>query len=489
MNYALLPKPDQQIENILSYSPSEIHQFYNSTSLLNEGIYGRGFTIAIVDPYGDPTIAGDLKQFDATFGLPNPPSFNVLCIDGPCNYEEGILTGASVEIELDVEWSHAMAPGANINLYISSNFLSGPLYDAELAAVLGASGTAENVAGGIGTPGVYHNNIISNSFGEPENDYQNSQSYAQNYSQISGNGPIGYPWADQVFQEAAARNITVFASSGDYGAYLQGYPYLQTLPYGGINNPADDPFVTSVGGTSVYMKTTSGSLSYPESDANGGYGTETAWSWSNAQAEFPGAPDGATTGGFSSIFPRPAYEKGPGVPNSGARSDPDVSWLADPYTGVLVYGLSPYTGQMSFYGIGGTSVGSPSWAGVQALLDQYAGHSLGFMNPTFYSILNNPSEYSRAFHEVTFGNNDPFSATPGWNPTTGIGTPNIGELASVIAGKSPSLSVQVTNGLTRPVLPNSPTPAYTYRDTVTLSASINNHMMVSGPVMADLSSL
>ncbi len=487
-DYALLPKTDQQIENMFSYSPSEIHQVYNSSGLLNEGITGKGVTIAIVDPYGDPTIASDLQQFDATFGLPNPPSFNVLCIDGPCNYTLGIATGASVEIELDVEWAHAMAPGANINLYISSNFLSGPLFDAELAAVLGASGTAENVAGGIGTPGVYHNNIISNSWGEPENDFQTSQSLTLNYDPTGGNGPLGYPWLDQVFQEAADRNITVFASTGDAADYLQGYPYLQTLPYGGTEYPSTDPFVTAVGGTSLYMKTDSGSISYPEANAKGSYGYETAWSWFNGQATAPNYAGGGT-GGLSTFFPQPLYQQGLGDSTNGSRAVPDVSWDADPQTGVLVYGLSPYTGEMSFYGIGGTSVGTPDWAGVQALLDQYAGRSLGFMNPTLYSILSSPAEYAKAFHDITFGNQDPLSAAPGWDPTTGMGTPNIGELASIVAGKAAPLSVRVTDDLTRAVSPTSPTPAFSFGDTLTLSASVNDHTKVSGPVTADIASI
>lgn len=487
LDYALATKTAQTPANILSYSPSEIRQEYNSTGLIDSGITGKGVTIAIVDPYGDPNITGDLAQFDATFGLPSPPHFNVICIDGPCDYEDGIISGASVEIELDVEWSHAMAPSANINLYISSSFENGPLYDAELAAVLGASGGSENSSVGIGTPGVYHNNIISNSWGEPENNVATSQSYGINYDPIVG-GPEGYPWLDQVFQEAAARNITVFASTGDYAAYQQGSPYFQTVPYGGISSPSDDPFVTAVGGTSVYLNTTSGSLVFPQSNANGTYGTETAWSWNNLQATVPDYQAGST-GGFSSLFPLPSYQKGPGVPVNGKRGNPDVAWLGDPYTGVLVYGLSPYTDEYSFYDIGGTSVGSPSWAGVMALLDQYAGRSLGFMNPTFYSILNNPKEYSEAFHDVTFGNNNPFSAGPGWDSVTGIGSPNIGNLASVVARNTPSLTVRVSNNISTPVRPNSSTPAYSYGETIGLSASINGGIMVSGPVQAEITSL
>lgn len=461
--YKLLGKPDQIPDNYFAYSPSEISQMYNSLPLLNSGITGKGYTIAIVDAYGDPYIVTELHQFDSIFGLPNPPSFNVICIDGPCNYNLGIQTGWDVEIALDVEWSHAMAPGANINLYISSTAqLTDPMSDAELAAVLGANGGPPSMSGGIGTPGVYHNNIISNSWGDAENDWLFSQSFNNQFDYY------GYPWIDQVFQEAAARDITVFVSSGDDGAFSQGA--FQSLQYGGLGTPNDDPFVTAVGGTSLYMRTYSGSLSFPPADAQGTYGYETAWSWNNNFGTY----QAGSTGGYSSFFQQPAYEHGPGIPDNGLRGNPDVSWDADPYTGVAIY-LDLGGSNQGIINIGGTSVGSPSWAGVQALLDQYAGRSLGFMNPTFYSILNNPWEYSRAFHDVTVGNNDPYSATLGWNPVTGIGSPNIANLAQIVAGDSSHASLLVTNNLQQqPVQPDTPTPAYNYGDTVTLTASVVN---------------
>ncbi len=477
--------------NYIPYTPSLIQEFYNSTTLLSQGITGKGITIAIVDAYGDPGIRSDLAHFDQTFGLPAPPSFNVMCVDGPCNYSLGVTYGWSAEISIDVEWAHAMAPGANINLYIASNN-DGPLYDADLAAVEGASGTGQQGTG-LGTLGVYHNNIISNSWGGTENYYTTSESLVLPFNFA------GYPWIDQVFQEAAARGITVFASSGDGGAFDQGDGGYETLPYGGLLVPADDPFVTSVGGTSAYINVTSGSFGFPKvgpvpggspfvpvvGNATGTYGYETSWSWLNDNAQRPGYSSG-TGGGFSSLFSQPAYQQGPGVPNNGVRGNPDVAWDADPHTGVLIYGN--VGGVTAWYEYGGTSLGAPSWAGVTALLDQKAGRSLGFLNPTFYSILNNPSEYAKAFHQITFGNNDPYSAGPGWNPTTGIGTPNIGELANIISSETPTLSIAVTNNIQQPVQPETPTPAYTYGSTITLMASINGGTKVSGPVLANITS-
>lgn len=472
-------------------TPALIREFYNSTTLLSEGITGKGVTIAIVDAYGDPSIQSELQTFDQTFGLPNPPSFNVMCIDGPCNYTLGIEYGWSVEIAIDVEWAHAMAPGANINLYIASNNAN-PLYDADLAAVDGASGTAPS-GSGLGTLGVYHNNIISNSWGEPENDYTFSQSCILAPPCYT----TGYPWIDQVFQKAAAKGITVFASSGDGGAFDQGDGFYQTLPYGGIESPADDPFVTSVGGTSAYLSTTSGSYGFVHlgSDLSGPltpvtgitkgtYGYETAWDWLNDNAQRPGYSS-ATGGGYSSFFGQPAYQSGPGLPTNGFRANPDVAWDGDPHTGVVIYGNNG--GVITYWQYGGTSLGAPSWAGVAALLDQKAGRSLGFLNPIFYSILNNPAEYSKAFHQITYGNNNGYAATPGWNPDTGMGTPNIGELANIISSMDP-LSVTVKNNLQVPVQSLTPTPAYAYGQTVVLRASVNGGMKVPGPVLANITS-
>ena len=151
--------------------------------------------------------------------------------------------------------SHAMAPAAAINLYIGSNS-SFPLYDATAQAVLNSS-----------------TSIISMSWGTPENSFTISSPVAP----IEG---ANYPWLDQVLQQAAAEGITAFSSSGDWGAYDQGSG--ETLPYGGAVYPSTDPYVTGVGGTSLYMNTTSGTIQFPYSNATGGYGSESAWSWSNS---------------------------------------------------------------------------------------------------------------------------------------------------------------------------------------------------------------
>jgi parallel beta-helix repeat protein len=449
--------PSQTPSNFLCYSPSEIRQMYNATSLLNAGYNGTGISIAIVDAYGDPFIQQELQNFSAEFRLPLYNGTLHIIPVGPYNASEGILTEWNVEIALDVEWAHAMAPNATINLYIAAN--SGSyLFEAVYAATLGYNGTSL---------GIYDNNIISMSWGEPENDI----GYSTPVDPVLG---LNYPWLNQVFQMDAAMGITALASSGDSGAYNQPY---QTSPYGGASYPSTDPYVTGVGGTSLYMNTTSGYLQWPYANATGTYGNETAWSWNNEQSYQWG-----TGGGWSTLFGQPSWQKGPGVVNNGQRGAPDVSWDADVQTGVAVSVFNYTTDVYDYYIVGGTSVGSPSWAGSMALIDQKAGRSLGFINPTIYSILNNGTEYSRAFHDITVGNNNPYSATKGWDPLTGIGSPNLGELADYLAPTG-QLPVVVTNDFS-----DALGQAYAYGQVVNLTAIVADNLTIKGPVTATITS-
>ena len=428
------------------YSPSEIGQMYGATPLWNAGYNGSGVTIAIVDAYGDPFIQEELDNFSAEFNLPNA-TVNQICVDGPCDYSLGITEGWSTEIALDVEWAHAMAPGARINLYIASN-ATFPLYDAVQKAV---------------SDGV--NSIISLSWGSPENSFAQSGAVAPVFGE-------NYPWLDQIFQQAAAQGISVFASSGDWGAYDQSQG--GTSPYGGVIYPSTDPYVTGVGGTTLYMNSTAGYFQIPYANASGSYGTETAWSWSNSE-------NAATGGGYSTFFGAPAWQSGPGFAGS-TRGAPDVAWDADTATGVLV-AISNGPGQpITYYVVGGTSVGSPSWAGSLALIDQKAGGKLGFLNPSIYSILNKPSEYSKAFHDVTVGNNNPNSAGAGWDPMTGVGTPDLAVLANYLAPTG-SMDVSVQSQLS-----SAPTKSFSYGSAIILIADVTSgsSTVSSGTVSASI---
>ena len=441
-------QPGQTNANFIYYSPNEVYQIYNTTSLLKAGYSGSGVTIAIVDAYGDPYIQQELNNFSAEFHLPQQ-NITQICVDGPCNYQQGITQGWNSEIALDVQWAHAMAPNASISLYIGSNS-SFPLYDAVEQAVTNGS-----------------NSIISMSWGSPENSIEASSPIAPVF------GP-NYPWLDQVLQQAAAEGITTFASTGDWGAYDQSQG--ESLPYGGAVYPSTDPYVTAVGGTSLYMNTTSGYAQFPYVNATGGYGSETAWSWSSQYGW-------ATGGGYSTLFPPSSWQKGTGFDSSkGQRGVPDVSWDADPATGVAVVLYDPSSSTYFYYVIGGTSVGSPSWAGSLALLDQKAGGRLGLITPSLYSVFNNPAEYSKAFHDITSGNNNPDSAGVGWDPVTGLGTPNLGELSNLIAPTG-SLQVSVTNSLSSKL-----GSSYAYGTQVSLFANVTKASSVisSGTVLANI---
>jgi parallel beta-helix repeat protein len=441
--------PAQSDSNNIYYTPSEMYQIYNSSSLLAAGYKGSGVTIAIIDAYGDPYIQQEVNNFSAQFNLP-PLTVNQICVDGPCNYAAGVTQGWQPEIALDVEWAHAMAPGAAINLYIGSNS-SFPLFDAVEQAVSNSS-----------------NSIISMSWGSPENS-------------IAVSSPVGpvegesYPWLDQVLQQAAAEGITAFTSSGDYGAYDQGY-MGESLPYGGASYPSTDPYVTSVGGTSVYMNTTSGTIQFPYANATGGYGSETAWSWSDQNSW-------GTGGGFSTLFASPPWQHGPGFDTSpGTRGAPDVAWDADPATGVAIAMYDPGFLGVAYFVEGGTSVGSPSWAGALATIEQKAGHKLGLITPELYSILNNPAEYGKAFHDITTGNNNPAYAGVGWNQLTGVGSPNLGELSNYLAPTG-SLDVSVKDSLTGQFA-----SSFAYGSQIAFTANVTSlgAVVSSGTVVANI---
>ncbi|MDA8345516.1 MAG: S53 family peptidase [Thermaerobacter sp.] len=383
------PTPSQCVTafGLACYTPQEIRTAYNVPSSLT----GAGQTIVIIDAYGSPTIRQDLATFDATFGLPKA-QLNIMYPDGKATFNPNKATevGWAEEVSLDVEWSHAIAPGATIDLLIAPTAAGNVLNDVENYAV-------QNHLG----------NVMSMSFGAPE-------------AAIAGGGNnLQLQQADQIYRAAAAAGISVFASAGDNGAG-NGYSYPNAL------FPASDPYVTSVGGTDLFM-----------SDS-GQYQSETVWNDSDATlCPFGCAygPFGATGGAPSAVFQAPSYQAG--VTGQSMRSTSDVSYNASVYTSVLVYlgFLGPNSG---FYFFGGTSEGAPQWAAITALADQAAGHPLGFLNPQLYQIAQNPAAYAADFHDVTVGQNGfgstGYSAGTGYDLPTGLGSPDVANLINTLAG-------------------------------------------------------
>ena len=258
---------------------------------------GTGQTIAIVDAYHNPNVLSDLKKFDATFGL-RDPQFTEINLGTADNVNDGWAG----ETALDVEWSHAIAPGANIVLVEA--------VDQTIPGLLAAIDVARHV------PGV---TAVSMSFGYAENQAPGSSAYDTYFTTPAGH-----------------TGITFIASSGDTGTLRM------TGQNSGPSWPSTSPNVVAVGGTTLV-------LGGPK-----GYVGESIWNGSG--------------GGYSLYVPEPAYQRS--IQSTGKRSVPDVALVADPYTGVAVYTTYPQAGFGGWGVVGGTSLSSPAWAGIMAIINQ-----------------------------------------------------------------------------------------------------------------------
>lgn len=371
---------------ITCYAPSQILAAYNIQPLLDQSFTGRGRTIVIVDAFSSPTITQDLDFFDSVFNLPavntgGGPTFGIVAPDGltPFDPNDDDQVGWSGEISLDVEWAHAIAPGANIVLVLAKSDQDADILSATKYAVDHRLG-----------------DVISQSFGEAESCMDSSIAKKQH----------------QVFIEATLKNITLLASSGDDGAAqptCDGNSFMKAA-----SSPASDPLVVSVGGTHLAAA------------LDGTYQGETVWN-----DEF-----GSTGGGYSVLFSKPFYQLA--AVKGSKRGVPDVAYSGDVNGGVLTawsQGDPNHVGEIFIFG--GTSAGSPQWAGLIALADQRAGFDLGFINQGLYAMQLIPAVRSASFHDVTNGNNSVtvtdsngnpvtisgFTAATGWDPTTGLGSP------------------------------------------------------------------
>jgi subtilase family serine protease len=381
------------------YGPQEMQTAYGLAPALSAGYTGAGQTIVIVDSFGSPTIENDLKTFDAGYGLPDPPSFTVLAPLGrvPFNPNNNAHVNWAFETTLDVEWAHAMAPGANIVL------LTSPVDETQ-----GTQGLPEFLSLEQYALSHHMGQIISQSWGTTENTLFTPQGF-----QVMNA-------LENFYQQAAGENITVLTSSGDSGVSnvdASGQPY----PYPTVLFPASSPFVTTVGGTTLFA------------DTNGNYQSESVWNNST----------GASGGGVSQQFSEPSYQNS--LPASvqtslaGHRGIPDVAYNADGNTPVVIYaGFYPNPKNRGFYVQGGTSAGPPQWAGIIAVANQYAGRPLGFLNPSLYSLA---ASNLQDMHDIITGNNGfngipGYNATPGWDFATGWGTPSASSLIQQLAGLS-----------------------------------------------------
>ena len=395
------------------YDPYQIRHAYNIDRLINAGFNGKGKTIIIVDAFQDPNIVQQLNTYDTFYGLPSlnglggaPDhslgTFTQVAPDGltPFVLGDPNMTGWAEEISLDVLWAHAIAPGANILLDLAKSN--------DDADILSATRFA-----------VDHNlgDVISQSFGENE----------------SCMDPTLVVQQHQVFTKATHKGITLFASSGDEGAVQPTCDGLSWVK--AASTPASDPLVTAVGGTELHA------ADYTN-PAPGTYQGEIAWNEGPTFGDFQAYFDStiATGGGFSVLYDEPSYQQGT-IHGGKQRGVPDVSYNAAVLHGVLTYLNIPGI-PAGFYRFGGTSAGSPQWAAILAIADQKAGHDLGFINKALYHIGQAQKHYSVSFFDVTSGtnsafefdaNNNPvtvqgFNAGPGWDATTGLGSPTTDQL-------------------------------------------------------------
>ena len=385
------------------YQPAQFQAAYNEQPLFKRGITGKGETIVLVDSFGSPTIKSDLKTFDAQFGLPNPPSFKIIQPAGRVGtFDPATMGGWAGETTLDVEWSHTMAPGANILL------VETPVAETEGVAGFPQIVEAENYV-------INHHlgQVISQSFGATEQTFPTAQSLLRLRS---------------AYLNAYRHRVTVLAASGDTGA--TGYSNTAgTLLYThrAVDWPASDPLVTGVGGTQLQLNT-SGGRTAPDQVWNDSFNT------SLNQVFFGNSGPNAlaTGGGKSVIFDRPAYQRGDGV-HGDRRGVPDVA-MSGACSGLVVTYQS-YPGQQAgWYVVCGTSEASPLFAGIVALADQMAHRSLGLINPALYEL---SARRAPGLVDVTSGNNtvaftqnsklftvNGFDAGLGYDLASGVGTIN-----------------------------------------------------------------
>jgi subtilase family serine protease len=424
------------------FTPSSMQNSYNLAPLYAAGQEGQGVTVAIIDSFGNPNIASDLENFNTQEGLAQmcgEPS--VTCGAGVPTFQHVYWNGKTqvktpppgsngpgsqdrnvwaLETSLDVEWVHSIAPLANI-LNVTTN----------PAETEGVQGFPTMMAAERFVVDNHEATVITQSFGATEQSFGSPQSILN---------------LRKAFVDAAANGVTVFASSGDGGTANGGKsptPKPGTFPFPTVIWPASDPLVTAAGGT--YLCT----------NPNTGTGIDSIDPPVNCQSN-PGVREIGwvdSGGGFSSVFAKPSYQDtlpAGSTAIGSMRGIPDIAYNASSRTGVLVYDTAPGDAtsglicpsanpcSAGWYVVGGTSASSPQWAALAAIADQIAGHGLGLINPTLYSLAAG-ANYSTYFYDVTTGNNQTvasipgYPATTGWDPVTGLGTPNAATLVPALA--------------------------------------------------------
>ena len=355
---------------VTCYGPAQLERAYGATSLFSVGIDGTGETIVVVEPLGSPSIESDLTSFDQAFGLPNPPSFEVITPEGapPPFTPSPADEGWAEETSLDVEWAHAMAPGANILL------VETPVAETEGLAGFPQILGAENYV-------IDHNlgDVISQSFESTEETFPSASTLRA---------------LSLTYVNAYLHGVTVVSASGDNG--VAGYANPESTafyPFRVVQWPASDPLVTAVGGTAISLDS-SGNRVAPDVAWNDTYNATVLQHFADSVPPQPFA----SGGGVSAVFGRPRYQNAEASLTGDHRGVPDISMSAGCAGAVEIY--SGTAG--GWFLICGTSEAAPLFAGVVALADQVAGHRLGLVNPALYRLA---SEHAPGIVPIYQGNN------------------------------------------------------------------------------------
>jgi subtilase family serine protease len=373
--------------NLRCYTPVQYRAAYDLKPLYSSNITGKGQTIMIVDSFGSPTISHDLAVFDKQWGLPDPPALNTYRVHGIPKFDKNnaAMDGWAEETTLDVEYAHAIAPGATIAL------VETPVAETEGVTGFPQMMSAEKVLidRGVG-------DVISMSFGATENTFPGFTK--GNYSSL-----LRLRYA---FTDAARHHVTVLAAAGDSGATDAKADGATLYPYRVNNWPSSDPLVTSVGATQLFLAQ-DGSKIQPDQAWHGRFG--------------------AGGGGVSAIFRRPSFQNGVRNVVGNSRGTPDISMSAAVNGGCWVYESFEPNGP-GWEIFGGTSEATPLFAGIVALADQMAHHRLGNINAALYALGQRKNgSSSTGIVDVTTGNNSfsgvtGYTAGRGYNLASGWGT-------------------------------------------------------------------
>jgi subtilase family serine protease len=380
-------KPSPEFTSGGSYylAPADFATIYDLLPLYQDAINGSGQSIAIVARSNIKIT--DVRQFRTSFGLPaNDPQIIVNGADpGIWNSDE------ETEADLDAEWSGAVARSATIKFVVSKSTNSSDGVDLSAQYIVN-----HNLAP-----------VMSTSFGLCE----------------ASLGSSGNSFLNSLWQQAAAQGITVFVSSGDDGAAGCDSASASSATHGrAVNGLCSTPYSVCVGGTE-FNDVSDPSLYWSSFNAAGtqasalSYIPEIAWNESG-----PGEGLWASGGGASTIYAKPSWQAGTGVPADGKRDVPDVSLTSAGHDGYLIYQ------EGGLYVVGGTSAASPSFAGVLAMVVQHAGARQGNANTTFYSLASKQRAGGASiFHDIIKGNNSVpgqagFNAAIGYDQATGLGS-------------------------------------------------------------------